>query len=282
MMSVAVVTALISTIPAVQADTRNTKRQTIEKSFPAKAGTRVVIDGISGSIRARGYSGSEVRVVVQEEMRGRREADLQAALEEIVLEIDADENEIVFFVDTPWRDRDRGWHSGSSRRNYDFSHDFELQVPYGVELELHTVNDGDIRVDDVRGIVELHNVNGKVEALGISGIRDVSTVNGRIVLEFLEVPREGGDVETVNGNVELTFPSTPNAHVSMKTFNGKLFSDFAYKYRDVAPQVKSERSGGMFVYRSKGSTEISIGNGGSEWSLETLNGNIYIRKDDRS
>ena len=145
-----------------------------------------------------------------------------------------------------------------------------------------TVNDGDIRVDDVRSVVELENVNGKIEALGILGINNVRTVNGKIVLGFLEIPSEGGGVTTVNGDVELTFPSAPDVHVSMKTFNGKLFSEFAYTRRDNVPHVESRRSDGVYVYRSSGGTEISIGKGGPQWSLETLNGDIYIRKNDRS
>ena len=280
MLGASVALALVSVVAALHAESLTVSRQTIEKSFPAKPGTRVVIDGINGSIRATGYSGNELRVVVYEEMRGRRESDLEQALAEIVLEFDADDREISVRVHAPWRDRNDRW-SGRGDRSYEFSHDFELQVPYEVDLYLHTIN-GDIRVDDVRSRVEAHNVNGRVEAFGIRGIADVTTVNGEIVLEFIEVPREGGKVETVNGNVELSFPSSPDAYVKMKTFNGKLYSDFAYEHRDVAPQVESTRSDGMYVYRSKNSTEISIGKGGSEWSLKTLNGNIYIRKDDRS
>lgn len=280
MLNAAVALALASATAALHSESRNTSRQTFEKSFPAKPGSRVAIDGINGSITAKGYAGNEVRVVVHEEMQGRRESDLQQAQAEIVLEIDADEHEISFYVDAPWRERN-GRRSAWQGRNYEFSHAFELQVPHGVELYLRTVN-GDIRVDDVRSVGEFHNVNGRIEASGIRGIGDVTTVNGGIVLEFLEVPHEGGNVETINGNVELTFPSSPDAHVRMKTFNGKLYSDFAYEHRAIAPQVESTRSDGMYVYRSRNSTEISIGKGGPEWSLKTLNGNIYIRKEGRS
>ena len=272
---------MLSSHPTVGAENEHIKQQTIERSFPAKPGSRVVIDGINGSIRVQGYSGKEVRVVVREEMQGRSESDLQQALEEVVLEINSDDDEIRFYVDTPWRNCSRRC-SRSHNRHYEFSHDFELQVPHGVALYLHTVNDGDIRVDDVRSVVELGNVNGRIDALGIMGISDVRTVNGGIVLEFLEVPREGGEVVTVNGNVELAFPSTPDVHVSMKTLNGKLFSEFDYTHRDTTPQVESRNSDGVYVYRSSGSTEISIGKGGPKWSLKTLNGDIRIRKDDRS
>jgi len=276
-----VIVLLLSIHPAVRAESGYVKQRTIEKSFPAKSGSRVVVDGINGSISAQGYSGNEVRVVVREEMWGRSESDLQLALEEVVLEIKSDEHEISFYVDTPWRNCDCR-RSPSHNRDYNFSHDFELLVPYGVALNLHTVNGGDIRVDDVRSVVGLNNVNGKIEALGILGISDVRTVNGGIVLEFLEVPREGGEVVTVNGNVEVAFPSPPDAHVSMKTLNGKLFSEFAYTRGDNPPQVESRNSEGMYVYRSSDSTEISIGKGGPQWSLATLNGNIHIRKVDRS
>ncbi len=268
--------------PSLQAQ-GPTREQTIERSFPATPGSRVVVDSINGSIRVQGYAGDEVRVVVKEELRGRRASDLEQALEDIVLEIDADAREISFYVDTPWRDHNGGWRRwGRRRHRYHFSHQFELQVPYGVALDLRTVNNGDIRVDDARSVVELHNVNGTIEAHGILGITDVSTVNGRIILDFREVPRDGGSVKTINGNVELTFPSTPDAHVRMETFNGTLFSEFAYTYRDVASRIDSRRSDGVYVYRSNGSTEISLGAGGPEWFLKTLNGDIHLRQDGRS
>ena len=271
----------LAALTAVSAENDHVKQQTIEQSFPAKSGSTVVIDGINGSIRVSGYSGNRVRVVVREELRGRSESDLAQAVEEVVLEITSDEREISFYVDTPWRNNHSVW-SESHRRHYGFSHDFELQVPYGVTLDLHTVNGGDIRVDDVRGVVELENVNGGIEALGITGIGEVKNVNGKIVLRFIEIPREGGGVVTVNGDVELAFPTIPDVQVSMKTLNGRLFSEFAYRHRSNPPQVESRRSDGMYVYKSSGSTEISIGKGGPKWSLETLNGDIHIRKDDRS
>ncbi len=260
-----------------QTGSSHIQRQTIERSFPVSPGLRVVIDAVSGSIQARGYAGDEVRVVVREEIRGRDDADLQRALAEIALEVEADDREIRFYVVTPWRDRDGRW-KGSQGCNHDFSHDFELLVPYGLELDLHTVMDGDIRVDDVRGIVNLKNVNGGIEAVGIRGISNVRTINGGILLEFIDPPREGGTARTVNGNVELIFPASPNVHVKMETFTGQLFSDFAYTYRDAAPRVEGKREDGMYVYRWNNATQNTMGKGGPQWSLKTLNGNIYIRR----
>ena len=274
---------VLSVGPALHAQ-GPTSEQTIERSFPVAPGSRVVVDAVNGSIRVQGYGGTDVWVVVHEEIRGRGASDLEQAREDIVLEIDADDGEISLYVDTPWRDRDGGWRESGHRRNrhYHFSHQFELQVPYSVELDLRTINDGDIRVDDARGAVALRNVNGAIEASGILSITDVSTVNGRIALAFLEVPRQGGSVKTVNGHVELTFPSVPDAHVRMETFNGALFSEFAYTYRDVAPQVERGRADGMFVYRSNGATDITLGEGGPEWALKTLNGDVHLRHAGRS
>ncbi len=39
---------------------------------------------------------------------------------------------------------------------------------------------------------------------------------------------------------------------------------------------------GMFVYRSNGATDITLGEGGPEWSLKTLNGDVHLRQDGRS
>lgn len=258
-----------------------TARRTIDKSFPATAGTRVVVEGISGGIRARGYAGDRVHVLVKEELEGDRQSDLDQARREIVLRIETGEQEIHLYVDTPWRDHD-GRSKKREHRDYSFNHDFELEVPYGSRLDLRTVNNGAIRVDDTRGVVELHNVNGPIEALGVSGIRGVKTVNGPITLGFDTVPDEGGEVSTVNGSIELTFPSTPNARLTLKTFNGSLYTDFDYRYRPTVRRTEVSRSNGRYVYSSKGLTAIALGDGSAEWSLNTLNGSIYIRKQDRS
>ncbi len=47
---------------------------------------------------------------------------------------------------------------------------------------------------------------------------------------------------------------------------------------DAVPHVEGKREDGMYGYRLKNSTQISVGQGRLEWFLKTLNGSIYTRR----
>ncbi len=44
-----------------------------------------------------------------------------------------------------------------------------LEVPSGIDMTLHTYNDGDIEISNVQGEIELTNYNGEITAQSISG-----------------------------------------------------------------------------------------------------------------
>lgn len=58
--------------------------------------------------------------------------------------------------------------------------DFTLTVPTRSSLDLSTVNDGALSVENVEGDVELQNTNGSVSATGVSGSVIAQTVNGQV------------------------------------------------------------------------------------------------------
>ena len=53
---------------------------------------------------------------------------------------------------------------------------FEVKVPYNFSLELSTVNDGEIKVENVNGEISANNINGPITLHKVSGLVSASTI----------------------------------------------------------------------------------------------------------
>ena len=71
------------------------------------------------------------------------------------------------------------------------------------------------------------------------------------------------EFKTVNGGIDVSFPSGLSAEVEAKTLNGEITSDFPLTVQ------------GTFSRRHMNGT---VGGGGRELRLETVNGSVQIRR----
>jgi hypothetical protein len=68
--------------------------------------------------------------------------------------------------------------------------------------------------------------------------------------------------------------------VRLKTFNGKVYTDFDVSTLPQNQATVEERNGTRRIFRRGGSYAVRVGKGGPEFSFDTLNGSIYILKQD--
>jgi len=158
---------------------------------------------------------------------------------------------------------------------------FTVKVPNGVRLSAGTVNgemrvrdvSSDVRASTVNGRVEVRNVGGEVRASTVNGGVDVSTrngpveastVNGSIDVRMSSLSRDGDmKFSTVNGDVTVETPASLDARVRLGTLHGSISSDYPVQL-----------SGRFGPRRAEG----TIGRGGREIEMETVNGSIELRK----
>lgn len=158
---------------------------------------------------------------------------------------------------------------------------FTVRVPSGVRLSAGTVNgemrvrdlSSDVRASTVNGGVEVRNAGGEVRATTVNGGVNVttrngpvvaSTVNGSVNVSMGSLSRAGDmRFHTVNGDVIVETPSSLDARVSMSTLHGSISSDYPLQL-----------SGRFGPRRATG----TIGKGGREIEMETVNGRIELRK----
>jgi len=222
-------------------------------------GQTLEIRGVSGDIRAERATGSEIRVDARKHGRRSDPASVQ-------IEVVPWDGGVTICAVYPSRDdRENECRPGGGRNNThnnDVSVRWTIQVPDGINLETHTVN-GDVNVTEVGGDVAASTVNGDID-LSTRGTAEAHTVNGSITASLGRADWNGtATFKTVNGSVTLEVPDGLGARVDASTVNGSIETDFPITVR------------GRFARRSLHGT---IGDGGRDLELATVNGSIRIRK----
>jgi hypothetical protein len=147
-------------------------------------------------------------------------------------------------------------------RDNDVQVHFTVKVPAGVRFIGTTVN-GEVDVANLASDVDVATVNGSIR-ISTSGYAEATTVNGSIVAAMGRADwNDGLEFTTVNGGITLDLPASLATEVRASTVNGDILSDF--------PLTVTGRLGPR---RVKG----TIGAGGRELALSTVNGNIKLRR----
>lgn len=226
-------------------------------------GRAVEIKNVNGDVRARATSGSEV--VVRAEKDPGRDGDPGDITFDVVEH--AGGVTICAVYPSPAGRRPNECAPGRSGRmntdDDDTSVRFTVEVPRGVVFVGRTVN-GDVEGRDLGSDAEGHTVNGDVVLVTEGTVRSAGTVNGSVEARMGRAEwREGAEFSTVNGSITLELPDGLGADVGIRTTNGSIETDFPLTVR-----------GRWGPKRARG----TIGGGGPDLELETVNGSIRLRR----
>jgi DUF4097 and DUF4098 domain-containing protein YvlB len=229
---------------------RGSVTETITQNYPLTAEGTVALSNINGDVTIKAWDKNEVAIEAV------KKAENAGDLAKIHVKIEAGPNRIVIKSDH----EKTGILPGSRVRG---EVRYLLRVPAGAALkEIESVN-STIKVDGVRGPVNLRSVNGGVHASGLHAAAELHSVNGGIFAEFDGLPADVHvSCETVNGGVEVALPAGAGAEVDASTVNGGVHS---------ALPITIESSG-------RGSIRGTLGAGGSTLKLRSVNGGVTIRK----
>ena len=227
------------------------------------SGQTLEIKGVNGSIQATAGTGDRVEVVATR--RGRRQ-DPEAVRIETVEHAGG----ITICAVYPSTDASKpntcvpGDGGRMNVRNNDVSVEFQVKVPAGVRLAARTVN-GAVEASGLTGDVHARTVNGSVK-VETRGVASAETVNGSVNATMGRADwSDDLAFKTVNGSIRVTLPASASTAVDAGVVNGSIESGFPVQ-------------GGRVARRRLTGT---IGGGGRNLSLETVNGSITIAEGGR-
>ena len=156
--------------------------------------------------------------------------------------------------------------------------DVVIQAPYNTTLELSSMNNGTITVENITGEVEVSNMNGPIKLTGISGTVVAHSMNGWITVALESVtPNKPMSFSTMNGDIDVTLPANTKAKVKIKSDMGEVYSDFDIQV-DTVPQKIEEKDEGRYRVSFEKYIMGTINGGGPEYTFKTYHGDIIIRK----
>jgi hypothetical protein len=256
---------------------KETIKKTLSFSAPSEP-KEVIVDNLFGSIDVEGYNGKDVQLIIQKTIHAITQKRLEKAKREVQLEISEEDNIIELFVDAPYRCHERSV-GCKGRRSYGYkvTYDFRLKVPYDTSLYLRTLSDGEIKAEKVIGNYDIKNINGGVDITGAEGSGRAHAVNGDVKVIFNKNPDSACYFGTITGDVEIAFRSPLSANFRIKSKFGEAYSDFPVEYINKSKPLEIRKKG-KYVYKSNSSVYFRVGDGGPEIELDTLAGDILIRR----
>lgn len=226
---------------------------------------KLKVDLHNGGVTVEGYSGKEVVVTMKtyasEESSGRTKEGLRRIPNTgVEFEIVEDNNEVEI----------EGNHRGRT--------DFIVKVPQNFGLSISTHHNGDVKVSNVNGEIEVDAHHGGMELENVSGSVVADTHHGGIKVTFNSV-KAGAPMafSTYHGDVDITFPASTNASAKMKSDRGDIFADFDLKTSTPEPK-RETTNGGRTKIEVSSWIYANIGSGGPEFMFTTHHGDIILRK----
>ena len=238
------------------------KSDTFDWKGRLAAGKTLEIRGINGDIRVTPTTGDEAIVRATKTSK-------KSDVSRVQIKVEQHADGITICTIYPGSSSDSCDDRGKHKRNHssddddnDVVVDFAVQVPANVKFEGGTVNGG-IDAQGLKADATVSTVNGAI-VLATAGVGSATTVNGSVRVRIGSASWDGRlDARTVNGSVTVEMPQPSDLEVEAATLNGSVSSDFPLTLQ-----------GKMSPQRFRG----TIGKGGRQLRLETVNGDIALRK----
>lgn len=221
----------------------------------------VEIKNINGKIDANGASGDEIQVTAQKSGPRADQIKIEVVPSSQGVTICAMYPNSVFGGSMGPCEPGNHWHNDNVHTN-NARVDFTVHLPKNLRFSATSVNGG-ITAEDLGRVVRAETVNGSVH-VSTAGWVEARSVNGSIHARMGNAGWTGTlKIATVNGSVELAIPDDLSADVKFSSVNGRINSDFPLTM-----------SGGFVGHSAKG----TIGNGGRQLVVDTVNGGIELKK----
>lgn len=150
--------------------------------------------------------------------------------------------------------------------------DYMIRVPRRTALVFTQTswNEGNIRVTDLEGSLELTLKSGDAQLTNVTGPIVASSTNGDITVRFSGPQTAPSSISLINGALDVTLPAATKANLTMRSMSGEIYSGFELN-TEKAPDELRRVGGGHTI-------SGSLNGGGAQMALKTINGDIFLRK----
>ncbi|MEN7343424.1 MAG: hypothetical protein AAAFM81_10795 [Pseudomonadota bacterium] len=152
-----------------------------------------------------------------------------------------------------------------------------VRVPADASLKVRVTNDSDIEVRDVRGDLDLKNVNGPITVTGAAGAVIAESINDDVTIHYGDMRQfDASSLLSVNGTLDLGLPPSAGAEIHIDTSRGEIVSDYEIEVLPPKANVERNKRGSGTEIRVEQVIVGRIKGGGPVILMKTLNGDVSI------
>lgn len=251
---------------ALSAFNAKAEQDVITKTFPVKAGGKLIMDVDRGSIHITTSNSDKVDIRVTRDLKHSSDAEARKVFEQYKIEMSSSDNEIKIEAQ-----------NSSKLHPSRFNHlqvDYTVAIPTRFDIDLKTAG-GAIEVSDLQGKTEVRTSGGHIKLGAIKGPVKARTSGGSITL----TKSEGDvDVETSGGELRLgeikgnVVAHTSGGRITVEKTTGSVRANTSggdIRVEDAYGAVTARTSGGSVSAQLNGQPK-------ADCSLETSGGRIDV------
>lgn len=150
--------------------------------------------------------------------------------------------------------------------------DYLIKVPNQVSLQVNAgPRNEEVVIKNINGEIEVKAHSDDVEIVGISGPVVANSISGNMKLTFDQLNTDKPIViSMISGDVDLIMPATTKADFKLSSISGEVYTDL-----DINMKQKDDEGR---AYGMRKPINGSINGGGTPVQVNTVSGNIYLRK----
>lgn len=266
------------------------KELTFEKQSSANA---LIISNIFGNVSVVAYDGAAIVVEAVKSIDAKTPSRLEKGKADVQLGIIDRADTIILYVKdgchqfvrgksfrnrSGWSGSCWGYQSDGSECHleYDYKMDFTIKVPAALNIVANTINEGNVVVEGVSGVVKAANINGSIRLTNLEREAEANTINGDVDIEYAKNPGKECRFYSLNGDINAMFQPGLSATLNFESFNGNIYTNLT-KIENLPAEVRKTKRGDGLTYKIAGN-QFKIGNGGALLDFETFNGNVYLKE----
>lgn len=137
----------------------------------------------------------------------------------------------------------------------------------------------DVEVHGLKSAVDVKTLSADIKFTDLSGPVMFHSISGDIEGSFSVVNQKNPtSVSAISGDIDIALPGNTPAALALKTISGEIYTNFDITFEKKT--MKDERADELDIIQSGigGTTKGMINNGGVKISMESISGNVYLRK----
>jgi hypothetical protein len=222
---------------------------------------KLILKDFSGTLPIEGYSGSEIIItsnsgalVPPERAKGLKPV-FPAGTDNTGIGLDVQKTDNVITV--------------TCLLPFSRKAEYKMKLPENMSIEISSgcERSNSVEITGMKNEIEIETCHG-IDLKNVTGPLVLSSISGDINVSFSNVnTTRASSINCVSGDVDITLPAKVATNLYLGTVTGTFYSDFDF------PQTGKD-------LKRVGGNELNypLNGGGFKFSIETISGNIYLRK----